>query len=207
MLQNSEEWIKVITAVSEAGELKELLSLCPFLLHQTLDIAPEVSHLLISAGIVYFLHVANLRVGADVNNKNAKGETPLCLAVNTAPFAIVEAMLKAGNCSPRILGSSCLGAEVHASSAPRDVFPVLQAVCRTDFDIFKLLLDNGADLTVSNKQGLRAIDLAIFRLHKNSRFVTKVHNSLNLLIDSGVALFLERGKKEDGLETHDGIRD
>lgn len=88
-----------------------------------------------------------LDAGADINEPNRVGYTPLAIAASRGDVEITRALLEAGADVTRIdaVGTTALGAAV-MSRAPRDVI--------------SLLLDHGADANRPNNRGQSPLDLA-----------------------------------------------
>lgn len=88
-----------------------------------------------------------LDAGADVNQPNRVGYTPLTIAASRGDVAITRALLEAGADVDRTdaVGTTALGAAV-LSRAPRDVVA--------------LLLEHGADANRPNQRGQTPLELA-----------------------------------------------
>eukprot|EP01127_Copromyxa_protea_P022281 TRINITY_DN7924_c0_g1_i2.p1 TRINITY_DN7924_c0_g1~~TRINITY_DN7924_c0_g1_i2.p1 ORF type:complete len:924 (+),score=194.72 TRINITY_DN7924_c0_g1_i2:3-2774(+) len=146
--KDSEAWRKVIEATSSNGLLKDVVNSYPYLLHQTVELAPlSISSL--------------LDLGIDVNAHNERQETALYIATARSPLETIQALIDAG-------------ADVNSECSNRQATPLMQAISRTDLDVFHLLLERGACMNMRNTQGLSPVDVSIFKISKNPEFVEKI---------------------------------
>lgn len=102
-------------------------------------------HLVVARRDVTWIRFLAAR-GANVNARNAKGETPLQLASNMGFVEGLEALLE-------------LGAKVDESNQTGET-PLIAAVHRKDATMARLLLKAGADYKRSDNSGRSALDYA-----------------------------------------------
>ena len=104
-----------------------------------------------------------LNSGIDVNSKTLQGVPLLCVATRNDSKEMLELLLKKG-------------ADINEVSEDRGYSPVMDAVWRKNYDIAKLLIDRGADMSTMSSDGQSILVLAVG--NGNSKIV-------KLLLDSG----------------------
>ena len=140
---------EVIMAVN-AGEIRQLKTLLsrgadPNAVNGNADSALGIAVLHGELGMIHLL----VRYGADLDQRNACGVTVLHLAVSSSLQGI----------GPKICNYLLdHGADVNASNS-YGWTPLMRAVADDQFHIAKLLIERGADATLRNSNGERALDL------------------------------------------------
>ena len=104
-----------------------------------------------------------LNSGIDVNSKTLQGVPLLCVATRNDSKEMLELLLEKG-------------ADINEVSEDRGYSPVMDAVWRKNYEIAKLLIDHGADLSTMSSDGQSILVLAVG--NGNSKIV-------KLLLDSG----------------------
>ena len=104
-----------------------------------------------------------LNAGLDVNARTMQGVPLLCVAVRNDNHEMIETLL-------------ALGANVNAVSSDRGYSAVMDAVWRKDYEVTKLLLERGADLSIMSSDGQPILVLAVG--NGNAKIV-------GLLLDAG----------------------
>lgn len=104
-----------------------------------------------------------LNSGIDVNSKTLQGVPLLCVATRNDSKEMLELLLEKG-------------ADINEVSEDRGYSPVMDAVWRKNYEIAKLLIDRGADLSIMSSDGQSILVLAVG--NGNSKIV-------KLLLDSG----------------------
>ena len=97
-------------------------------------------------GMIHLL----VRYGADLDQRNVCGFNALHLAVSSSLQSIAPKICKF------LLNH---GADVNAANPYNGETPLMLAVDHKEFDLAKLLIERGADATLRNNDGKRALDL------------------------------------------------
>lgn len=106
----------------------------------------KTSALLYVSGWMYEIGEALIEYGADVNNRNERGETPLMRASWRGHLPFVQMLLENG---AKINLTSQSGATA-----------LYNAILTDNYEVIKYLLENGADPDIANDTGKKAIDWA-----------------------------------------------
>ncbi|MGO9570396.1 MAG: ankyrin repeat domain-containing protein [Desulfomonilaceae bacterium] len=141
-------------------QLKTLLSrgADPNAVNGNADSALGIAVLHGELGMIHLL----VRYGADLDQRNVCGVTVLHLAVSSYPPGI----------APKICNYLLdHGADVNASNS-YGWTPLMRAVADDEFHVAKLLIERGADATLRNSNGERALDL--LRRKKGSAALRKL---------------------------------
>lgn len=88
-------------------------------------------------------------VGADTNARNSNNETALCLAIKTNKIDVIKAMMSSN-------------VDISANSCRNGDAPLHVAVSSGSIQCLQILVDNKADNSVLNADGLTPLALAIF---------------------------------------------
>ena len=104
-----------------------------------------------------------LNAGLDVNARTMQGVPLLCVATRADNREMIDTLL-------------ALGADVNAVSSDRGYSAVMDAVWRKNYDVTKLLLERGADLSIMSSDGQPILVLAVG--NGNAKIV-------GLLLDAG----------------------
>ena len=149
----------------------------------TAQLAPKDLPTLVQAGATKQA-LEKIRAGADVNQAQGDGTTPLLWAVNRSDYEVAEALL-AKKANPNA------GNEFGA-------LPLLEAARLNDFRMVKMLLDAGAKVDSANPDDETALMVAIkggnfqivdtlVDLRANVNVVEKFHNQTPLIYASAAA--------------------
>ena len=103
-----------------------------------------------------------LNSGIDVNSKTLQGVPLLCVATRNDSKEMLELLLEKG-------------ADINEVSEDRGYSPVMDAVWRKNYEIAKLLIDHGADLSTMSSDGQSILVLAVG--NGNSKIVKLLLNS------------------------------
>lgn len=103
-----------------------------------------------------------LNSGIDVNSKTLQGVPLLCVATRNDSKEMLELLLEKG-------------ADINEVSEDRGYSPVMDAVWRKNYEITKLLIDHGADLSTMSSDGQSILVLAVG--NGNSKIVKLLLNS------------------------------
>jgi len=120
-----------------------------------------------------------LRAGANIEQRDQYGETPLMAATAHDPTGVFTKLL--------IENRAQVNARTSTNSKwAKGYTPLMCAVASSDAspDVVTLLIKDGAEVNTVNDDGLTALDLAIFELNCEEKSVKKKQN-VNLLRQAG----------------------
>jgi uncharacterized protein len=112
-----------------------------------------------------------LQAGANVNQRDEFGNTPLMIAADRSNLAIVELLLAAG-------------ADVRATNES-GFTALMNAADHGNITIVKTLIKAGSDVRARSKAGFSALYMALRHVCENDRSCDTIKKLVTVLVDSG----------------------